>query len=527
MKKRWLPVLSLLICTVLLLSACSVLDKKAIKTSRTSDTVEVAELKGLDGYTYRESSGILATFSKQDGDTTITKVIRFDTGAEVYSWTEKENENLQLSHEMVILVKFDETNDSVRYTVMDRTGKALCTDVKNYRFINDCLVYDDINVIRLDEKTGEVKETYTRSEFDGEIPSCDDWTDTYYYSIDGKTIHFYDKHYVRLASYTTPSYVKNIGGTDNVQYFVTDDGAAIAQGMVEVDAQSDKYDFLQDGEKYDLFTVRINPKNGKAQELKADFVISILLNPKNIDDMHIFGAEGVWKDSGKNIAIAIRIENQRLDQGEEAMILMSVDSHLRGKELFSVNGETVMPEVVGNGYLMGDGNVTGSTYLLSASGKILANLDAVVAHTEKYILTGRAIYDYDLKQLEDLSKKDYRYIGAVGNALIFEETVTTTATEETPASSVTTYYLYDGTFKKIADDETWDDYSTNFYVLKNTPEATEEQPYPTTDYAYYDASGKLLFTSVGIRARQIASSDDYTVMQVSTADGYAFYRVRK
>lgn len=527
MKKRWLLVLSLLVCTVLLLSACSALDKKAIEASRRSDSVEATQLTALDGYTYSESNGILAAFTKQDGETTITKVIRYDTGAEVYSWTEKENEDLQLSNEMVILRKFDETNDSIRYTVIDRTGKALCTDVKDYKFINDCLVYDVINVVRLDEKTGEVKETYTRSEFDGEIPTCDEWTDTYYYSLDGKTIHFYDKHYVQLAAYTMPSYVNGISGIDNAQYFVTADGAAIAQGTVEVDAQSDKYDFLQDGKKYDLFTVRINPKNGKAQELNVDFVISILLNPKNIDEMHVFGAEGVWKDSGKNLVIAVKIENQRLNQSEEALMLMSVDSHLRGKELFSVNGETVMPEVIGNGYLMGDGNVTGSTYLLSANGKILANLDAVVQHTEKYILTERAIYDYDLKQLEDLSGKNYEFFGIVGNALIFKEAVTTPATEETSASTVTTYYLYDGTFKKIADDETWYDDSTLYYVLENTPEATEEEPSPKTEFAYYDASGKLLFTSVGGPARQITSNDDYVLMQVGTADGYTFYRLRK
>ena len=166
MKKRWLLVLSLMICAVLLLSACSVFNKAEMKKSQTNDSVEVTKLAALDGYTYdNESNGILAMFSKQDGETTVKKVIRFDTGAEVYSWTEKENENLQLSNEMLILSKADEANDTVRYTVIDRTGTALCTDVKNYRFINDCLVYDYINVIRLDKKTGEVKERYTRSEF--------------------------------------------------------------------------------------------------------------------------------------------------------------------------------------------------------------------------------------------------------------------------------------------------------------------------------------------------------------------------
>lgn len=86
MKKRWLLVLSLMICAVLLLSACSVFNKAEMKKSQTNDSVEVTKLAALDGYTYdNESNGILAMFSKQDGETTVKKVIRFDTGAEVYS----------------------------------------------------------------------------------------------------------------------------------------------------------------------------------------------------------------------------------------------------------------------------------------------------------------------------------------------------------------------------------------------------------------------------------------------------------
>ena len=82
MKKRWLLVLSLMICAVLLLSACSVFNKAEMKKSQTNDSVEVTKLAALDGYTYdNESNGILAMFSKQDWETTVKNVIRFDTGA--------------------------------------------------------------------------------------------------------------------------------------------------------------------------------------------------------------------------------------------------------------------------------------------------------------------------------------------------------------------------------------------------------------------------------------------------------------
>lgn len=65
MKKRWLLVLSLMICAVLLLSACSVFNKAEMKKSQTNDSVEVTKLAALDGYTYdNESNGILAMFSK-------------------------------------------------------------------------------------------------------------------------------------------------------------------------------------------------------------------------------------------------------------------------------------------------------------------------------------------------------------------------------------------------------------------------------------------------------------------------------
>ena len=51
--------------------------------------------------------------------------------------------------------------------------------------------------------------------------------------------------------------------------------------------------------------------------------------------------------------------------------------------------------------------------------------------------------------------------------------------------------------------------------------------FPTTDYAYYDATGKLLFTSIGGAAGMLASDEDNVLVQVKTADGYAFYRVQK
>ena len=52
MKKRWLLVLSLMICAVLLLSACSVFNKAEMKKSQTNDSVEVTKLAALAGYTY-------------------------------------------------------------------------------------------------------------------------------------------------------------------------------------------------------------------------------------------------------------------------------------------------------------------------------------------------------------------------------------------------------------------------------------------------------------------------------------------
>ena len=48
MKKRWLLIVSLVICAVLLLGACSPIDAKKVKESKTQDTVQVARVDALD-----------------------------------------------------------------------------------------------------------------------------------------------------------------------------------------------------------------------------------------------------------------------------------------------------------------------------------------------------------------------------------------------------------------------------------------------------------------------------------------------
>lgn len=523
MKKRWLLLVSLVICAVVLLSACSPIDAKKIKESRRSDTVQVSKVDAIDGDdSYSQSDGLLATFSKVDNDgKTIVKVLNIDTGSVIHTFTEEENKELLLDHGFLVIVTQDEQTNTTRSTIYDNAGKVVCENVKEYRFLNDCLVYDSVHVVRFDKNTGAIKETYTRSEFDGAIPSCDEWNDDYYYAKTDRMIEVYDKHYVKTATYTVPSYVEGVHSSDSVTYWVMHDGTVVVQGLVEVDAQNDRYDLLQGGEKYDLFTMRINPKNGKTQKLSVDFVIFMLTSADRM------GKDNFFDSSVKNLGIVIKITDRRLNESESAMCIMSLDSRLKGNELFVVNGEAVNAEPIGNGYLIGEGAESGTTYLLDAKMKMHANMDAVTTYTEKYILTSRGIYDYDLKQLEDLSGKDYQYVTKVGNALIFSETVTKAATETTPATTETNYYLYNGAFKKIADGETWvNDSYDNYYVLRSTPDATETEPYPETTYSYYDASGNLLFTSVGSTATTVANGEDYCIMRVKTTDSYAYYRVQ-
>lgn len=524
MKKRWLLIVALVICAVLLLGACSPIDAKKVKESKTLDSLQVAKIDALgNDYSFSRSNGMLALFSKTDDNGKETqKVINVDTGAVIYTLVETDNKEIDLENGQLIISTYDEEKDTVRYTVYDNAGQLICDNVKEYRFVNDCLVYDQIHVVRFDEDTDAVKETYTRSEFDGTIPQCDEWTDDYYYEMNGRTVEVYDKHYVRTATYTLPSYVSGIISSDNISYQVLDDGTIVTQGLVEVDAQSDRYDILQNGKKYDLFTIRINPKNGKTQKLSVDFVIFMLRRASDFDENDIFDS------SVKNIGIVVKITDKKLSMAENNMHIMSLDSRLKGNELFVVNGETVQPEGVGNGYLVAEGVETETTYLLSAKLKVLANMDAVRTYTEKYILTKRGIYDYNLQQLVDLSDKDYEYVDTVGNYLIFSEAVTKAATENEPATTEITYYLYNGSFKKIADDETWDGViNDSYYALRSTPEATTGNPFPDTTYSYYDASGNLLFTSVGLTASTIAYGNDWCIMSVRTADGYTFYRVQR
>lgn len=512
MKKRLLLVFALVMCSILLLCACSDFDRSEMKKDLKVDELEAIQLAGLKDYTYADSAADLAMFTQENADNVTYKVMQISTGKEVFSKTLQSGETLSFFDGSALILYTKEKEDSTQtHSVYSITEKGkyneLCTNVKKAEIVNDCLVYDDVNVVRFDEKTGEQKQkVYTRSEFDGAIPECLDWTDNYYYTADGYTIYIYDNHYIRTAIYSVPSYV------ENMHWWVLDDDSIIVQGRTKLDDQAEAYDLLTEASgkfnKYEITTVRVDPDSGKAKKLNADFLIQ---NMKRGDSI-----PAIVKDSVKNFAKVQKIENQRLN---DAYCYMSLNSHLKGGEILTFNGEAALPESFGNGYAAATGSVTGTEYLLSSNGKVLAHLDAVKNYSVKYILTDNGIYDYKLKLLQSLTDEEYRNyecVGSVGSALIFKKT----------DGETVTYYRFgkfgkdkEAGFSKIATGENWADDMGFCYILTQLTEEGQE-------WSYYDASGNKLFTSKGVEAAIRAYSDQCLLFEIGTSDGSAYYRVR-
>ena len=508
MKKRWLLLSVLLISLLLVLCSCSVIDKKALQKEQYLDQVETSKLGDLEGYTYTSDNDGLVLLSKvedvESAEVSV-KVLNIDSGEIVYSATIGEDDSVFLENGFVIRSR--QNDDKTTYTVVNRDKTVLCTGVKSYLLVNDCLVYDEVNVIRFD-KDYKAIDSYTRGTFDGSIPDCDDYTEKYYYDTKDDTVVIYDKHYQMTAVYKAPSYLTN------PKFFVFDDGYVICQALEYLDDETTDYDVLKGGSKYDLFTVRINPSNGNTKELKADFILQEVIRTEELEDDNIFVS------SVKNIAVVYPIENQRILSDSEEFCLMSLNSRLQGNELWNIQGETAICSPIGNGYLVSMGVITGNSYLLSSNMKVLANLSAVEEWTSKYFVMENGIYNFDLEKLEDLTDKDYEYVDNVGNTLIFRGK----AKNANTGLDEDAYYRYDGSFTKIASGEEWGGVDSSIYKTWYCVEKTGSSG---TEYRYYDATGKLLFTSYGSSATRLAKGDQYALMRVTLSDGKsAFYRMQ-
>ncbi len=484
--KRLLPLVALVLCAVVMLTACGGLsfNKKMIEKSYVKDSLTHTKLSSFDGYSIAGGSDEVLIFSKTIGTGVQFRVYNLRTEQEITEATteytaEQVTAFVQLATtapvsvngRVIEIAKINTVRNEITYNYYTVTGEPISTasDERGV-FVNDCLWVNG-TVYRFDPVAEEpIITSYERNELAGDIPTADTYNEDYYYDMDGSSLFVYDKEYKLLGSWTAPSYAESL------QFHVFADGYAVAQYRVILDENAEKYDLFMNGTKYDFVTVRINPKNCKASNINTDYILGQVYPVEDKDDTaNILG-------NLKNYAVVYEIKDRRVDTTYS--MIMDLSSSLSGSRVWYHNGENIEPAYAGNGYIALRGEKTGTVWLFDAKGKEVGEINGAKAFTEKFILGTEAIYDYSLNKLCDIEVAgvdNLVYKSRLGNNLLFQAT-----------NGTGTYYLYTGgtTFTFLGDSAA--------LVMDQTEYGVYAEKNATGNYTYYDASRQQLFTSLSV-----------------------------
>lgn len=496
----------------LVLCACngngSFIDKGKLKEESNTGVVSVGRVSALDGFTYSSSEDDLALFTKTDGGNTAYKVYDIDDNKVVFERTGTSNVDysVSLADSGVISVASASGSDSeIKYSVYAHDGSAIFENRGSIDFKYDCVVSDG-TVWRINEQTGTVKEKFERSLTAGGLPSgISGYSNGYYYtrtsssSIKGVTT--YDGEFNVTGTWYAPVNI------DGFSANMLKDGTVFVQYAEVLPTDAKDYDVFSDGDKFNMHTVKINPKNGKASEFNADYMVSgVSVNN---------GGNAIIKDSIDNIAQVIPFDDHML-QYDKAGIYELTNGGKLGDRIDAYNGISAQYDPIGNGYVQVE--TANQTLLLDSELKEVGDVSGI-SHFGRYLVNGNGIFDYSLNRMIDLTAtggsqvvdgvpvgtgtnyKNYSYSTSVDGYPIYTEHV----------SSSTNYYrFYDGKFVKI------DDYSGSVGEMYYT--------YGSGVYTYYTADGNKV-CEVKTTMSSVCSYDDCKMLRGSNDGSYVYYNV--
>ncbi len=483
MKKKTLPLLSLVLCGTMLFTACGGGSGASIAYTPEDAVVynSVTQITELDGFTKVSETENLVYLTKTDASTTtntLHKIYNKDTGGIVES-------NSAIAGSLVYEITNDyfisvENSSSTIYTKLyDLTGDEVAVGKA------DELATNYNGLVKLGSKYYGLNAQGVFSEiFDGKFKTLpnnvlsynDDYALASTTTLGVTNLFLYDKTYEVICQYQLPSYV-NLDSTT-----LLPNGKVIVQYLTYVDSQSNDYEVLEmlgtSSVKYNVDTKVMNP-DGKVTDLNTDMIFnnvylanrtSSIIKNSNLDEKYIAMMTGIQK-----------IENKQLSS-QHAMYGITADLGIdRIETMFDKQNPTDVATVVGE-----------ETYIYNALNgqKILVNKDGEekllpsnVQYNDNFILIDGELYDYNLAKINtDLSKAIS--LTSAGTAII--------TFDGRP------YFIYkaDGTETPIA----WSDYDIGGYI----PTDFDDNFVAIVD-AYPDTNGHYRINLFNMLGEEIAT----------------------
>lgn len=252
--------------------------------------------------------------------------------------------------------------------------------------------------------------------FFGNIPQIDYFTSKYYYEISERSVAVYDKElncvytWMPLTSEIDDCSITPISG----------DRLLIQQFYPLLDSEAE-YDLIMDDSKYNIDSMIIDVKSGKSATRELDYVLVSAMSPK--DALSTWDAEYTLPGRIDTYAVVAVIENNRTLDSSNALKTVSINSRT-GKiefEIFTdLQGTT--SQLAEHRYLYRTYN--DDRYLIDHKGKIISKINKItstgsIKKNACYMLFDNKVYDYDLNMVYDYGKLNLDVYQMMGHSILF------------------------------------------------------------------------------------------------------------
>ena len=419
-KSKLLSLLIFILLSSLLLTSCSnQTAKKTLDTLYNDDYSEddpifseVTKLNDLkNGYQHYQSSHNIAIFSKTSWatqDATFYKVYSLITESVILVLNDKSYEyDISCYGDANYFVVCYKSNNEREYVAYDLTGAEIARSNSNfakYRRLGEYIVFND-TIYKPISDTGKLEVIVDIDLYSIPSNNATNYNDKYIYFNNsvGSSISIYSADLKREYYFEPPSYVENL------RYMTLNNGNVVCQGRIPVaDNTEEEYDYyLVDTQqnitrKYNNYHILIDPAAKTAKELDlGNYILSSVssaytLNKEYEEDKPLYG------DGFDNIAYVCPIIDKKIDTSDSAMEMLFLENDgkiTKSVKILEGQDASLPKRLSADRYLvyMLDGAYT----LIDRDGKIIASHISAPSIVGQYIVSNKAIYDFDMNLVYD------------------------------------------------------------------------------------------------------------------------------
>ncbi|MBO5415008.1 MAG: hypothetical protein J6A83_00070 [Clostridia bacterium] len=401
------------------------------------------------------------------------------------------------------------------YTLYDSTGVevALSSRAKDSRAYADMIIFNGI-AYDINEDAGTLVKAVEVPEY-LDINECNAYNDEYFYMVNNNKLTVYDRSFNHKFTYIAPKH-----GDDSVEdgiynYNILNNGDILLQYTLTQDEDAQRYDlsYVEDGVTYksNLVSKLISVKNGKAKDIKLDYIVASIFTNNALYDNDKSENENIFTDKFDNIAIIYPIEDKKLmvSDADVDMVLMNNNAKAK-KSLKMVDNQIASwaTKIGDDKYLVR--TLDGGATIIKSNGKVLNTMNRALEFCGDYFVGERAIYNLDLEKAYDLYENDAKVISTTNRAILIKETT---------ESGYEVIKLLDGTsetvFTYTNGDKTafYSEAYDNFYIIKDSD----------AQYYYYNELGENILVSKSKLASLAVSHEHTSVLLCSVTDEGSTY----